>query len=351
MSISDEEQAQIDEFEGRVFVDRVSVNDKTLLHSFDLHFPTNGVTAILGPSGAGKTTLLQMVIDAVPSGVTAKGIVRMPGSTAFVPQEDQLHGFYTCRSYLHHYARLCGIPLSAATPRVEELLKQLGLLEQADNGTIVGDVFLKGLSGGQRRRLSVALECVSHPTQLVLDEPTSGLDAESALKMMEFLKSYARAGKGRRVVLTIHQPSSFLWQTIDHVILLSKGKLMYEGSREHMESFFESSGYPTPSGWNPADHYVVRGKLPSFICPRAMKTHNYLVLHFFGVTNRLLSMMSFRSISSASMNGLSCLQTGSQTIKPPTASRHPEPKASSKLPSSMSLRPFEPQILWKWLWS
>jgi ABC-type multidrug transport system ATPase subunit len=81
-------------------------------------------------------------------------------------------------------------------------------------------------------------------------------DAESALQVMDFLKSHAREAGGRRVILTIHQPSSFIWQMIDNVVLLSKGKLMYQGSRENMEAFFVKNGYPTPAGWNFADHYV-----------------------------------------------------------------------------------------------
>ena len=79
--------------------------------------------------------------------------------------------------------------------------------------------------------------------------PSSGLDAESALQVMEFLQTYVKNGKDRRVILTIHQPSSFIWQTIDHCILLSKAQLMYNGRRDKMEAFFADSGYPTPSGW------------------------------------------------------------------------------------------------------
>lgn len=74
---------------------------------------------------------------------------------------------------------------------------------------------------------------------------------------MEFLRNYAREGKGRRVILTIHQPSSFIWEKIDHAILLSKGKLMYNGSREKMETFFADQGCPTPDGWNRADSYIM----------------------------------------------------------------------------------------------
>jgi ABC-type multidrug transport system ATPase subunit len=203
-----------------------------------------------------QTTLMSLLTDWIPYNVKAIANVDLPGVSAFCPQDDQLHGFYTCKSYLQHYARLSGLASNSdATNReIDRLLSQLGLTGQAD--TIVGDLFFKGLSGGQKRRLSIALEALTHPQNLFLDEPTSGLDAESALQVMEFLKQYARGSPGRRVIVTIHQPSSFLWQLIDHAILLSKGQVMYNGSRDTMESFFASAGYPTQVGWNPADHYV-----------------------------------------------------------------------------------------------
>lgn len=181
--------------------------------------------------------------------------VRLPGASAFVPQEDRLHGFYTCQGYLHHYARLSGMSLREdPQPTIDALLQSLGLAEQAN--VIVGDVFFQGLSGGQQRRLSIALEALTSPQIFFLDEPTSGLDSESAYQVMDFLRNYVRAAPGRRVILTIHQPSSFVWQLLDQVILLSKGQLMFQGSRDEMENFFCNQGYPTPAGWNPADHYV-----------------------------------------------------------------------------------------------
>lgn len=183
-------------------------------------------------------------------------IVHLPGLTALVPQDDRLHGFFTVKSYLKHYARLTNIRLPAdqLNAKIDDLIAHLGLTEQ--KGTIVGDLFLKGLSGGQKRRLSIALEALSSPDNFVLDEPTSGLDAESALQVMEFLKSYARGAAGRRVVLTIHQPSTFIWERIDNVVLLSKGMIVYEGARSDMEEFFASCGHPTPPLWNCPDHFV-----------------------------------------------------------------------------------------------
>lgn len=82
-------------------------------------------------------------------------------------------------------------------------------------------------------------------------------DAESALQVMGFLRQYSRSGAGRRVIVTIHQPSSAIWQLIDNVVLLSKGQLMYQGKRKDMEGFFANTGnMPSSPGWNPADHYV-----------------------------------------------------------------------------------------------
>ena len=167
-----------------------------------------------------------------------------------------LHGFFTVQSYMRHYASLSGIklPRKQLDAKIDKLVKALGLWEQKD--TIVGDVFLKGLSGGQKRRLSICLEALSDPNNFVLDEPTSGLDAESALQVMEFLKQYVLEAKGRRIILTIHQPNGFIWNLIDNCILLSKGQLVYGGPRNKMEEFFQNQGHGTPKEWNPSDWYV-----------------------------------------------------------------------------------------------
>lgn len=242
--------------DGSIYIESVATKKKHhILHSMQIDIPEGSVCAILGPSGSGKTTLLNTVTNNIQSNIQAYGKIELPGSAAFVPQDDRLHGFFTCRSYLRHYARLAGIRMTPNVQQeIDDLLKDLGLLDQAK--TIVGDVFLKGLSGGQKRRLSVALEALTHPNNFFLDEPTSGLDSESAYQVMGFLKKYARAAPGRRVILTIHQPSSHIWQGVDYAVLLSKGRLIYQGYREEMEDFFTFAGYPTPKRFNPADHYV-----------------------------------------------------------------------------------------------
>jgi len=251
---------------------------KKLLKALKVQFPSNSVTAIMGPSGSGKSTFLNYVSGNMPSGLSVKGkgktcekflrqflhampskfssrtIVEMNGLKVLVPQDDHLHGFYTCQTYLEHYARLSGQESHDSQKKIKNILADLGLTACKD--VKVGDVFVKGLSGGQKRRLSVALEALSSPENFFLDEPTSGLDSESAFQVMKYLKSYVQKGKGRRVILTIHQPSSYLWQLIDNVVLLAKGRVIYAGPREHMETFFEIQKYPTPPSFNPADHYV-----------------------------------------------------------------------------------------------
>jgi hypothetical protein len=133
---------------------------------------------------------------------------------------------------------------------------------------------------------SVALEALSSPLNIFLDEPTSGLDSESALRLMEYLHRYARSrdpetGIRRRVILTIHQPSSRIWELIDNVVLLAQGRLMYQGRRDRMDDFFAAYGReiymlflctnqfllfaytnfwgwkdPVPIHYNPADHFI-----------------------------------------------------------------------------------------------
>jgi len=259
IDISSKDDAKDEAKRNSGFADIYSVETskgKEILHDMNLVFPEGSITAILGPSGAGKSTLLNLLTDSLPSNTKGTASVHLPGLTAFVPQNDILHGFFTVQSYLRHYASLTGMKWTRIErdEKIDELIRDMGLWEQRN--TIVGDAFLKGLSGGQKRRLSICLEALSCPNNFVLDEPTSGLDAESALQVMEFLKKYVLAARGRRVILTIHQPNGFIWNLVDNCILLSKGHLVYAGPRNRMEEFFALQKHPTPTDWNPADWYV-----------------------------------------------------------------------------------------------
>ena len=137
--------------------------------------------------------------------------------------------------------------------RVSELISDMGLNNCAD--TKVGNFLIRGVSGGQRRRVSIASELVTDPKVIVLDEPTSGLDSESARKIMEQLLTLAKKGR-KTIVCTIHQPSSELFSQFDKVLLLSAGRTVYLGKASESVQFFNGAGYPCPEYYNPADHFL-----------------------------------------------------------------------------------------------
>lgn len=131
----------------------------------------------------------------------------------------------------------------------ERMLTELGLTACAD--TIVGGELIKGISGGERKRTSVGVELVTKPALVYLDEPTSGLDSFSALQLSQVLKKVANAGAS--VLFTIHQPSSEIFNSFDHLILLNKGRVMYQGSVANVPDYFAARGQPCPPRYNPAD--------------------------------------------------------------------------------------------------
>ena len=112
----------------------------------------------------------------------------------------------------------------------------------------------KGISGGQRKRLSLASEILTNPSIMFCDEPTSGLDSYMAATVVETLSRLA--GQGRTVICTIHQPSSQVVEMFDKVLLMAEGRTAFLGHVSSANKFLESCGYPCPAHYNPADHWV-----------------------------------------------------------------------------------------------
>jgi ATP-binding cassette subfamily G (WHITE) protein 2 len=137
--------------------------------------------------------------------------------------------------------------------RVQEVLQLMGIAYCSD--VIVGDSRNKGISGGERKRLCVAMELLNRPKLLFLDEPTSGLDSTTAFDLMETLKDLADRGECT-VVCTIHQPQTKIFNLLDNLLLMKKGSIVYQGSCAKAEEFFALQGYPCPDRTNPADHFV-----------------------------------------------------------------------------------------------
>ena len=130
---------------------------------------------------------------------------------------------------------------------------ELGLVACAD--TLVGNQRVRGVSGGERKRVNIGVELLNDPPLVFLDEPTSGLDSFQAQSVMETLRKLARAG--RTVVASVHQPRSSIYAMLDRVMLLSGGRTVYFGTAgDAAAAHFAAAGYPVPIGFNPADHFM-----------------------------------------------------------------------------------------------
>lgn len=131
----------------------------------------------------------------------------------------------------------------------------------------IGSNERRGISGGERRRLSIGLELIAAPSILILDEPTTGLDSVSALKVVDVLRhlSLGTSTKARTTVIaTIHQPSSRIFHAFDHVcVLASRGRQVYFGRADRAEAHFRDRGHPLPAGFNMADHLLEISTMPS----------------------------------------------------------------------------------------
>lgn len=243
--------------------------EKVILSDVYGEVPAKQICAILGPSGSGKTSLLNILSGRVKSkrnmdiskDVRLNNFLVDPSKVAvrqqiaFVAQDDSLQVTSTPRECIRFSAKL-RLPRSMTDEDLdsltERMLKELGLQSCAD--TIIGGPLLKGCSGGQRKRTSVAVELVVRPSIIFLDEPTSGLDSYSAMQLVKVLKKVA--GAGASVLFTIHQPSGEVYESFDQVILLNKGSVMAQGDTDEMFSFFEDNGYPMPLHYNPADWII-----------------------------------------------------------------------------------------------
>ncbi|KAG7378531.1 hypothetical protein PHYPSEUDO_009944 [Phytophthora pseudosyringae] len=222
------------------------------------------LTAIMGPSGSGKTTLLDILADRICSG-TIKGDVVLNGEkrsekmfravSSYVAQEDSLLGSFSVSETLEMAARLTissGTSVITIRKRVQRVIDEMGLRVCED--TMVGDMFHKGISGGQKRRLSIAIEMLSDPSILLLDEPTSGLDSASTYNVVNLMSRLSK--EGRTVICTIHQPSSLVYEMFTNVVILTAGRTVYFGPRKKILRHFASLGYDCPPYQDPAEYFI-----------------------------------------------------------------------------------------------
>ncbi|KAH9295616.1 hypothetical protein KI387_039204, partial [Taxus chinensis] len=217
------------------------------------------ILALMGPSGSGKTTFLKIVGGRQQGDI--KGNITyndIPYNTAlkrrigFVTQDDILFPQLTVQESLV-FAALLRLPNNMSHQqkilRAETVLADLGL--ERCRHTRVGGPFLRGISGGERKRTSIGFEILVDPSLLLLDEPTSGLDSTSATKLLQLLQSMAKSG--RTIMMTIHQPSSRVFHMFDKILLISEGCPIYSGQAKETMAYFASLRFVPQLAMNPAD--------------------------------------------------------------------------------------------------
>lgn len=236
---------------------------KRLLHGLNGYAEPGRIMAIMGPSGSGKSTLLDALAGRLSNNVVMTGNILVNGNkrrrnygvVAYVTQEDVLLGTLTVRETITYSAYL-RLPPTLSKEEVNGVIEgtilEMGLEDCADR--LIGNWHLRGVSGGEKKRVSIALEILVRPRILFLDEPTSGLDSASAFFVIQALKSVAR--DGRTVISSIHQPSSEVFALFDDLFLLSGGEVCYFGEAKMAIQFFAEAGFPCPSRRNPSDHFL-----------------------------------------------------------------------------------------------
>lgn len=235
----------------------VDVPGRRLVEAVSLTLFPGELVGLMGPSGAGKTTLMMALNGYTPP---AGGRVLFNGQDlygnfaqfrldlGYVPQDDIIHRDLTVRQALAYTARL-RLPRDTRAReirrRIAKVLAQLGL--EGTEDVLIGSPAKKGISGGQRKRVNLAMELLTDPSVLFLDEPTSGLSSEDALMVMEVLRTLADGGK--TILLTIHQPSLEVFRKMDNLALLAKDP----GSPEPARLAYYGPAYPdAPRFFSPA---------------------------------------------------------------------------------------------------
>ncbi|XP_048360780.1 ATP-binding cassette sub-family G member 8 [Sphaerodactylus townsendi] len=221
--------------------------------------------ALIESSACRKTTLFDVITCRDHGGKIASGQVIINGKPsnrqlvkkciAHVRQDDRLLPNLTVKETLFFIAKLRLPKIFSETERkkrVEEVIAELRLRQCAN--TKVGNEYIRGVSGGERRRVSIGVQLLWNPGILIFDEPTSGLDSFTAHNLVITLSRLARGN--RLVLLSVHQPRSDIFQLFDLILLMTSGATIYSGAARDMVQYFKEIGYPCPTYSNPADFYV-----------------------------------------------------------------------------------------------
>ncbi|WP_044118019.1 ATP-binding cassette domain-containing protein [Alkaliflexus imshenetskii] len=220
---------------------------ETGLHPMSFRSNSGSLVGIMGDSGAGKTTLINLltgILNPQSGSVTINNVNihdeahKVKGLIGYVSQDDLLMEDLTVYQNLYYNARLCFDHLSQPGIRrkVLALLKSLGLYDIRNMK--VGSPLNKKISGGQRKRLNIALELIREPSVMFMDEPTSGLSSRDSENIMDLLKELAQ--KGKLIYVVIHQPSSDIFKMFNQLLVLDAGGyLIYDGDTVGSINYFK----------------------------------------------------------------------------------------------------------------
>ncbi|XP_063889214.1 protein white-like isoform X3 [Scylla paramamosain] len=222
--------------------------------------------AIMGASGAGKTTLLNVLTHRNNDKLRITGDLFVNGRrvdpdtltsrSAYVQQDDLFIGLITVREQLIFQAMVRmdrHLTYYQRMSRVDEVISELGLTKCADTKIGVPGR-IKGISGGEMKRLAFACEVLTNPPLMLCDEPTSGLDSFMAQNVVAVMKNMAERGK--TIISTIHQPSSEVYAMFDRVLLMAEGRVAFLGEVDAAYEFFSRINMPCPPNYNPADFFI-----------------------------------------------------------------------------------------------
>ncbi|KAI3683177.1 hypothetical protein L1987_83677 [Smallanthus sonchifolius] len=237
-----------------IFNNKQSIQQPTsrrVLREVSCHAKPWELLAIVGPSGAGKSSLLEVLAGKLTpqtASIYVNGTPvdksRFKKISGYVTQKDTLFPLLTVEETLAFTAKLrlnlCQPELNS---RVKLLIQELGLSHVAN--TRVGDDRVRGISGGERRRVSIGVAVVHDPEVVILDEPTSGLDSNSAFQIIDMVKTMAET-RGKTVVLSIHQPGFRIIKLFNSILLLANGTVLHQGSVDELNRSLRLIGLEPP---------------------------------------------------------------------------------------------------------
>ncbi|CAG9854168.1 unnamed protein product [Phyllotreta striolata] len=245
------------EFQNVTYERKVKKAVKKIIDGVSGKFYSGQLSAIMGPSGAGKTSLLNILTGYQVTGISGtikcssptkskSGHLEYTKKSCYILQDDNLPNLFTVYECM---MMACNLKIANLTSKskeflINDILNNLSL-NKAKNTRV------QSLSGGQKKRLSVALELIDNPPIMFLDEPTTGLDSSSTRQCVEMLKKLALGG--RIIICTIHQPNAKLYEMFDQIYMMAKGRCVFQGASTNTVPFLSSVGLNCPQYHNPAD--------------------------------------------------------------------------------------------------